>query len=118
MAILTWLTGKGVGLIADQFQDAYKAYLNAENDAAKLEAEKQLAWLEAQKEVIISEQRNRLTRWIRPLLALPVVLYVWKLIVWDTILQLGVTPNPGEFVNYIVLTVIGAYFLTRPFERR
>jgi len=118
MAILTWLAGQGLGVVTSQLQEAYQTWLKAETNEAKLEAEKQLAWLSAQKEVIISEQRSKLTSWIRPALALPVVLYVWKLIVWDTILQLGVTNNPGEFINYIVLTVIGAYFLTRPFEKR
>jgi hypothetical protein len=115
---MTWLLSLLSSPILGKIEDAYEVWKNAETQEAKLEAEQHLAWLTAQKEVIISEQRSKLTSWIRPALAFPVVLYVWKLIIWDTILELGVTQNPGEFVNWIVVTVIGAYMLTRPFERR
>lgn len=118
MAILTYLLSFFGSSVTREIKDVYETWKSAETNEAKLEAEKQLAWLTAQKEVIISEQSRWLTAWIRPALALPVVVYVWKIVVWDTVLQWGVTPNPGEFVNYIVLTILGAYFLTRPFEKR
>lgn len=119
MSLISWVLGKFVASpVIDTIEDVYQTWKSAETQEAKLEAEKQLAWLTAQKEVIISEQRRALTAWIRPAIAAPVVIYVWKLLVWDTVLGWGVTPNPGEFVNWVVLTVIGSYFLTRPFERK
>ena len=36
--------------------------------------------------------------------------YVVKIVVYDTVLQLGVTPNPGSQVTGIVMLVIGFYF--------
>lgn len=115
---LKWLSSGVIENVTDKLADAYEAKLRAETDEQKLEAEITIARLQARQQVLVAEQGRWYTAWIRPLLALPVVLYVWKLIVWDTILQLGVTPNPGEIINWIVVTTTGAYFLTRPFERK
>lgn len=118
MWLINLLTGGVFNSISSQLREAYRDKLAAETNEKKLEADITIAHLENQQKILIAEQGRWYTAWIRPLLALPVVIYVWKLIVWDTILQWGVTQNPGEFVNWIVITVIGAYFLTRPFERR
>lgn len=116
---LIQLLGGGVlSSLADKISQAYEMKLKAETDEDKIKAEQYLAHLQAQLTILTQEQGRWYTAWIRPMIALPVVIYIWKLIVWDTILQWGVTINPGEFVNWVVLTVIGAYFLTRPFERR
>ena len=116
--LINFLTGSAMSSITTQLKEAYKMRLDAQTNEQKLEADKYIAQLQAQQQVLLAEQGRWYTAWIRPLIALPVVLYVWKLIVWDTMLQWGVTPNPGDFVNWIVLTVIGAYFLTSPFERK
>lgn len=118
MWLINLLTGNVFSSITSQLKDAYRMKLEAQTNEAKLEADTYIAHLQAQQQIVLAEQGRWYTAWIRPLIALPVVIYVWKLIVWDTIFQWGVTQNPGEFVNWIVLTVIGAYFLTRPFERR
>ena len=118
LAILKWLTGGVIENVTDKLANAYEAKLKAETDSEKLQADITISQLEARQRVLVAEQKRWYTAWIRPLLAFPVVLYVWKIIVYDTILQLGVTPNPGEIVNWIVVTTIGAYFLTRPFERK
>lgn len=116
--ILGFFTSAAFGNITSELQKAYQAKLTAETSEAKLEAEKYISHLQAQQSILLAEQQRWLTAWIRPALAAPVVAYVWKLIVYDTMLGLGVTPDPGSFVNWIVVTVIGAYMLTRPFERR
>jgi hypothetical protein len=114
---LLQLFGGGLlGQITDRIGDAYEAKLNATTDKAKLETEETLAYLEAQRALLLEEQKRWLTAWIRPAIAFPVVVYIWKTILWDTVLQWGVTPYPGDFVNWTVITVIGAYMLTRPFE--
>lgn len=104
--------------ISSHLSDAYQAKLTADTNEKKLEAEQNIAWLTAQREILVKEQGRWYTAWIRPALAFPVVAFVWKVVLWDTVLQLGVTPHPGEFVNWVVVTVIGAYMLTRPFEKR
>ena len=116
--ILSFFTSAAFGSITSSLQEAYEAKLRAETSEAKLEADKYIAHLQAQQSILLAEQRRALTAWIRPALAVPVVVYEWKLIIWDTVLGLGVTPDPGEIVGWIVITVIGAYMLTRPFERR
>ena len=117
--LLQLLAGGGLlSKVTEELGRAYELKLKAETDKDKLEADTQIAYLEGRRSVLLEEQKRWYTAWIRPMMALPVVIYMWKIVVWDTVLQWGVTPNPGEFVNWIVITVIGAYFLTRPFERR
>lgn len=116
--IFGWLTSEVVGTVTSSLNEAYQAKLNAETNEKKLEADITITQLEAQQALLIAEQNRRMTSWIRPAIAAPVVIYIWKLLVWDTVLQLGTTPNPGEIVNWIVVTVIGAYLVTRPFERK
>lgn len=118
LTILKWLTGGVLEKVTDKLAQAYEAKLRAETDEQKLEAEITIAQLEVRQNVLIAEQGRWYTAWIRPALATPVVIYTWKILVWDTVLGLGVTPNPGEIVNWIVVTTIGAYFLTRSFERK
>lgn len=103
--------------IGDQLNRAYELKLIAENDHERIEAEKTISHLEARRDILLSEQGSWMTRWIRPAMAFPVVVYVNKLIIWDTVLGWGVTPDPGQFINWYVLTVTGAYFLTRPVEK-
>lgn len=117
-SILSMFMGGPLTTITNSLKEAYTEKLKADTSEKKLEAEQTIAHLEARRDVLIAEQQRALTSWIRPALALPVVLYEWKLIVWDTMLGWGVTPDPGSFVNWVVVTVIGAYMLTRPFERR
>lgn len=117
-AILGIFGNGSISEISNDIRRGYEAKLKAKTDIEVLQANMVIAKLEAQQSILLAEQSRLLTAWIRPMMALPVVIYVWKLIVWDTILQWGITPNPGEFVNWIVLTVIGAYFLTRPFEKK
>ena len=53
-----------------------------------------IAEIEARKSanaIIIAEQGRWYTAIIRPLLALPVIIYLWKVIVWDKVLGLGST---------------------------
>ena len=118
LSLFSWLTSGVVGSITSSLNEAYQAKLTAQTSEKKLEADILISKLEAQRSVLVAEQKRWITAWIRPMLALPVVIYTWKILVWDTVLQLGVTPNPGEIVNWIVVTTIGAYFLTRPFERK
>lgn len=117
---MNWLIqlfgGGMIGKITDRIGDAYEAKLAAQTNEAKLQTEQTIAYLEAQRSILVEEQRRLLTAWIRPAIAFPVVAYIWKTVLWDTVLQLGTTPWPGDFVNWVVITVVGAYMLTRPFE--
>lgn len=115
MGLLSWLNP--LESIARELGRAYAKKQDAKTDSARIEAETRIATLEAQRDVLIAEQGSWLTRWIRPALALPVVVFVWKIVLWDTVLGLGVTPDPGELVRWIVVTTIGAFLLTRPLDK-
>lgn len=111
--ILNWLTGNLVG----QLTEAYKAKLAAQNDAERLAAEQRIKALEVRQAVLLSEQAHWSTRWVRPAIAAPFVIYIAKVVVWDKVLGLGTTdPLSTDFHN-LMMVVIGAYFIARPFEK-
>lgn len=116
--ILSWLTGGGIAAIGKQLNKAYELKLNAKNDAERIEADKQIAQLEARQAVLIAEQGSWMTRWIRPALAMPFAIFIWKVVVWDTVLGWGTTPHLSENMYWVMGAIISAYFLTRPFEKR
>ena len=96
--MLKWLAQFLTAPIVNGFIDAYKARLEAENSqdrtAADLAAKAIAAEIEARKSadaIIIAEQGRWYTAIIRPLLAAPVIIYLWKVIVWDKVLGLGTT---------------------------
>lgn len=116
--VLSWLTGGGLKAIGDQLNRAWEAKLKADTDEKRLDAEKRIAELQGQQAVLIAEQGNWLTRWIRPAFAAPFVIYNAKIIVWDKVLCLGATDAlPPEYWQ-LQMIVFGAYFLTRGLERR
>ena len=106
-----------IGKIADRLQEAYVAKLRAENDEQRIRADIEIETLKAKRDILLAEQKSWMTRWIRPFIAAPVGIYVWKLLVWDNVLGLGATPQPSDIVQWIVVTVIGAFFIGRPLEK-
>ena len=115
--ILSWLTGGAIEAIGKQLTHAYELKLVADTDAKKLDAEQRIETLKAQQAVLIAEQGNWVTRWIRPAFALPFVIYINKVIVWDMVLGLGSTPPLSNQMAQLLTVIAGAYFLTRPVEK-
>lgn len=115
-AILSWLGGSGIKAIGGELRAAYEAKLKAQTDQQKLEAEETIARLEAQQSILIAEQGRWLTAWVRPAIAAPFVIYIWKLIIWDKVFGYGSTDNLSPELWQMMTVIIGAYFLTRPFE--
>jgi hypothetical protein len=119
---MTWLltlfkafVGSG---LAGEIRQAYKDKLDAQTDEARLDAERRIALMEAQERILIEEQKHWMTRWIRPAVAAPFVIFLWKVVVYDTVLQWGVTPHLSDQMYYIMGIVITAYFLGRAYEKR
>ena len=115
--VLKWLTGGGIAAIGGELRAAYEAKLKAQTDAERLAAEETISRLEAQQSILIAEQGRWLTAWVRPMIALPFVLYLWKLVIYDKILGWGSTDNLSPELWQMMTVIIGAYFLTRPFEK-
>lgn len=105
-----------LGQVTKHLADAYAAKSNAITEQQRIAADERIEALKAQRDVVVSSIHDR---WWSPrnLMGWCVAIYVAKIIVWDTVLALGVTPNPGSQVTSIVLTVIGFYFVTGAAER-
>lgn len=117
-AVFGWLASGGLAAIGKQLNLAYKSKLDAKNAEDRIAADVTITTLEAQRDVLIAEQKHRITRLIRPLAAAPFIIFVWKVVVWDTVLGLGVTPPLSTQMGYLMMVIFGAYFAFRPFEKR
>jgi hypothetical protein len=122
--MLQWLASFLTAPIINGFIDAYKARLAAENSQDRTAADLAAKAIEAEIEVrksadalIIAEQGRWYTAIIRPLLALPVVIFMWKVIVWDKVLGLGstdaLTGDVATWSGAIVTTYVGGRSLEK-----
>ena len=120
----TWLASLIGGPVITGLINAYKAKLDAANTqdriAADLAAKEIEAEIEARKQasaIIIAEQGRWYTAIIRPLLALPIIIYLWKVVVWDKVLGLGTTdPITGMIADWTG-TILTAYVGGRSIEK-
>ena len=121
--LMRWLGNLLGGPFARAAVDAYRAKLTAENTADKVAADlaaRELAVEQRERElatqVLIAEQGNPFTRFVRPLWALPFVIYTWKIVIFDKVLGLGSTDPLTGFVATLAVTVAAAYFGGRTLE--
>lgn len=120
----TWLASLIGGPVIIGLINAYKAKLDAANTrdriAADLAAKEIEAEIEARNQasaVVIAEQGRWYTAIIRPLLAAPVIIYLWKVIVWDKVFGLGATdPITGMIADWTGL-IVTAYVGGRSIEK-
>ncbi|MGE5140467.1 MAG: hypothetical protein ACM3JD_13450, partial [Rudaea sp.] len=78
---------------------------------AEIEARKSAA------AIVIAEQGRWYTAIVRPLLAAPVIIYLWKVIVWDIVLGLGSTDPIGGDVGAWAGMIVTAYVGGRSLEK-
>jgi hypothetical protein len=120
----TWLASLIGGPVITGLINAYRAKLDAANTRDRIVAEfaaKEIeAEIEARKQasaIIIAEQGRWYTAIIRPLLALPIIIYFWKVIVWDKVLGLGSTdPVTGMIADWTGMNLT-AYVGGRSIEK-
>lgn len=115
--IIGWIAGGGLKGITGELRAAYEAKLQAQNDAERLLADQRIALLEAQQTVLVKEADSKLTSWIRPAFAAVFLVYLAKVVVYDKVLGLGVTDPLSPILEETMMVILGAYFLTRPFEK-
>ena len=119
-----WLASFLTAPIINGFLDAYKAKLDLQNtqsaQAVEVARAALLAEVDARKSanaIIIAEQGRWYTAMVRPLLALPVIIYLWKVIVWDKVLGWGTTDviagDVGIWAGTIVTTYVGGRSLEK-----
>jgi hypothetical protein len=123
-AMLEWLATFLSAPIVNGFIEAYKAKLDAASShdriAADLAGQAIAAEIEARKSadaLIIAEQGRWYTAVIRPLLAFPVIIFMWKVIVWDKVLGLGTTDALAGDVALWSGAVVTTYVGGRSLEK-
>lgn len=104
--------------IADNLIETRARRLDAKTEQERIEADVLIQQLEARQSVLIAEQGTWMTRMIRPLFALPFIIYNFKVIVYDKVLGLGITDDLSASYWQLQMVIFGAYFLTRGFEKR
>jgi len=119
-----WLASLIGGPIVNGLIEGYKAKLDAANtqdriaaDLAAKEIESEIAARQEASAIIIAEQGRWYTAIIRPLLALPIIIYFWKVIVWDKVLGLGITDPLTGMVSDWAGTIVTAYVGGRTIEK-
>lgn len=117
MAFFRWLLSFFGGKAFEAIVNAYKAKLEAGNtrdakavDLAVAEISADIAARNAAKEIIIAEQGRWYTAIIRPLFALPFVVFIWKVVVWDKVLGWGITDRIDPLMADVLKAIIYSYF--------
>ena len=94
--------------IAGSIANERIAATNAKTEVERIAAQERSRALELRRDALIADRGSS---WMRAALAFPVMLYINKLIVWDKVLGRGSTDDLSDNLWYIVMTVIGFYFL-------
>jgi len=114
--VLKFVAGGGLSSITEQLRLAYKDKLDAQNDSDRIEAEQRIVQLTARQAVLIEEIKSDRNWWIRPGFALPMIIYTWKVVVYDKVLGMGYTDDLSADMWRLFWIVVGTYFLTRGAE--
>lgn len=120
----TWLASLIGGPVVSGLINAYKAKLEVTNTQDRIAADLAVKEIEAEiaarvdaSRVILAEQGRWYTAIIRPLLAAPVIIYFWKVLVWDKVLGLGSTdPITGMVADWTGM-ILTAYVGGRSIEK-
>lgn len=124
--LFNWLFSGGMAAIGQLGINIYKAKLDAESSVeiqtatlAAKSMELDAKESEIQGKLAIVEQGNWFTRWVRPMWSAPFVLYTWKVIVWDNMLQAwthGNTDMLNPWMAGLGMVIACAYFGGRSYE--
>lgn len=100
-----------ISRIAGKIADARIASIQASTDKERIEQEERVKALEARRDVLKAESDGRVNSIIRALLAAPIVVFLWKVIIWDKVLALGTTDDLSENLWYVTMMVLGFYYV-------
>lgn len=100
-----------ISRIGKSIADARIAAMQASTDKEKIEQEERIRALEARRAVMEREADGKINQLIRALLAVPVVVFLWKVIIWDKVLALGTTDDLSENLWYVTMMVLGFYYI-------
>jgi hypothetical protein len=113
LGALTGLAGP-LATIAGKILDTKAALAKAQSDDERNKLQVEMEQLNAQKSVLIAEAGSRLNAIMRGLMAFPVVVLLWKLLIYDKAFgqwTMGHTDPLGDDLWKVVAAVIAFYFL-------
>lgn len=114
--LLSFLTSSLKSVTSD-LKDAYLAKTNAKTEQERILADERISILEARRDTILAAQSNPVERFIRPLFALPFIIYIWKLVIWDKVLELGSTDPLGANLDLTLSIILSSYFISEGVKR-
>lgn len=118
--ILQFISKPLLGALVDAYKERLKVSAQQDVLAVDLAKSELLAEIEARKaakEIIIAEQGHWYTAMIRPLIALPVAVFLGKIFIWDKVLGWGSTDALDPNLWNVVMVIIGSYFGGRSLEK-
>lgn len=116
--LLSLFTGGSLNAIAGKIAEAVTVRANAQTEQERIAADERIKTLQGQRDVLVQESASGgFQSWIRPLFAMPFVIYNAKLVIWDKVLAWGTTDPLSDELFRVEMIIIGAYFVTRSAER-
>lgn len=109
-AVMGFLSGP-LSDISNDLKEAYQSRLAATNDKERIAADERISLLESRKSIILAAQSDPFERWVRILIAIPFIVYIWKLVIYDKVLEWGITDNLSIDLWNIFYIVLGGYFI-------
>ena len=97
--------------IAGKIADARIAAVQASTDKERIAQEERIRALEARRDVLKAESDGRVNSIIRALLATPVIVFLWKVIIWDKVFGWGTTDDLSENLWYVTMMTLGFYYV-------
>jgi len=111
------IIGVGLPSIVEQITKERTKQINAKNDSERIKSEERLKILESKKDIILNAQKGKAESYVRIAFAIPFILYIWKLVVFDKILGLGTTDGLSPTLEYILWTVLSGYFILNGIDK-
>lgn len=103
-----------IARITDKIVDLQIKKSDAKTEQERIAADERVKGLEAKRDVMVAEAGSRINTWTRAALAFPVVVVLWKVLVFDKALGqwTGWTTDAlSPELWYVVMVVLGFYFL-------
>jgi hypothetical protein len=109
--LINLISGGLIGKIGKQINEYHATSLKAANESERINANRSANVLQAQKDVLVAEARSQWNVIARVFAGLPLMLFVWKVIVWDKLLSLGVTDALDPKMWNLLYLVYSFYFV-------
>jgi hypothetical protein len=97
--------------ISNDLKEAYEAKQKAVTDKEKIAADERISILEARRSIVLASTTDPVGKWVRAMFALPFIIYLDKLLIWDKVLGFGRTDNITPDLWNIFAIILGGFFL-------